>query len=118
MKDIVIMTESTTCSICGGRLETGTTARVEWDIEIDGYTHRHRNECKRAADHHIVMEVIERVKYHPTPKAQTIEGSETESKEETKNKGDLSSVCFHLQGNSRTLPTLSKRNTRHHISQE
>ncbi len=75
MKDIVELTEQTTCSKCGGLLGVGISVRCEFDTEIDGYIHRHRNGCRRAADHHLIMEVIENAKHTPSPKAEADKGN-------------------------------------------
>ena len=81
MRDIVALTESTTCCKCGGRLGVGIYVRCEFDIETDGYVHRHRNGCHhrdRNIDHIIVMEAIS-VEQYPTPKAKARPAFEVEA---------------------------------------
>lgn len=106
MKDIVELTEQTTCSKCGGLLGVGISVRCEFDTEIDGYIHRHRNGCRRAADHHLIMEVIENAKHTPSPKAEADKGNAIEGEEEAKDKRDLPTVRIHLPRHARTLSPL------------
>ena len=58
MNDIVQLTEQTVCHKCGGVLGVGINVRCEFDTDIDGYIHRHKNGCRRAAEHHLIMEAI------------------------------------------------------------
>jgi len=44
------------------------------------------SKISRAAEHHLVMEVIENAKHTPPPKAEADKGNEAESKKEAKNK--------------------------------
>lgn len=83
---IVELTEQTVCYKCGCVLGEGVNVRCEFDIETDGYIHRHKNGCRRAADHHLIMEAI-----HGTcntietesGEAEADEGNEAETEKES-----------------------------------
>ena len=70
MKNIprVRLSAPTVCFMCGGQLFEGQQVIVIWDVDLDGWKHRHPRSglChlrNRQVDHSLVMEVIENAKH-------------------------------------------------------